>query len=119
MKTFKQFLMESRDITLQQIKSQLEQGDYVVGVKFVKVGDEYRFTDIMYGTHIDLVKEGELPLVDGAGTVFLYADGYKVENSYSMTVSQALKDKNMDAKKAGMNEGNYEFFEKEFGEMKY
>jgi len=101
-------------MTMERIRDELKD-NYLFGFKFVKVGDDYRFLDIM-DSHTDAIDDDdELPLVDGAGTIVAYEDGWKVEDAYSMTILLRLKELGMDQSKAAMNSGNYDFFTKEFG----
>jgi len=62
-------------MTAEDIKKEMEEiGQQWYEYKFVRVGDEYRFCDIVAGNHKDLVLD-ETP--SSAGFVYLYEKGKK------------------------------------------
>lgn len=62
--------------------------EYVVGFKFVNVGNEYRFCDTI-DSHCSLVNPGETAV--SAGTIVLYKNKMIIENSYSTTLGISMK----------------------------
>jgi len=72
--------------TVEQIKTKTL-GDYVVYVKYVRVGNDYRFAiqaDWFSPEHRDLVKSDETPT--SAGIFKLYRDRFEWESGWSMSL---------------------------------
>lgn len=74
-------------ISTEDIKRMLVD-NYVVYVKYVRVGNEYRFAlDAEWSTpnHSQMIQKGEIPI--SAGAFKLYRDRFEWENQWSTTLS--------------------------------
>jgi hypothetical protein len=78
--------LEPIGISIDQIRQSITAGEFV-DLKYVRVGDEYRFCDISdhYGcNHKRLLREGEVPT--GAAFLHIRPDGLFID-SYSTTLN--------------------------------
>ena len=70
-------------LTIDDINA-LKEGGYF---KFVKVGNEYRFINPVFGGgHMSIVDESEYDEVDGAGGILLFENYWTVAENYSMSL---------------------------------